>query len=317
MLQHVEISNFQSIREADLALGKFTVVVGASNSGKSAFLRAVRTAVVNAPGSTFVTRGRKAARVHLRFEDADVELERGASLATFTLNGQTYAKSGRSVPDDVRDAVRMSEVEGEILNFAFQFDRPFLLDETATKVAKVLGDLTNINLLYEAVREAARRSRADNQRLKVRREDLDRSLDTLQAYRDLPKRKEALASVREAFQRLEEETRVYEAMKDALVNLERNGRKLRELQAEHEESSIDLTGVESDAKALSELQGCIGRLQKNEMLLAQRKGELQTIETELVALDHTYHETLAEAGTCPVCGQEVKDVGQVRSLSHN
>ena len=47
-LETLEISNFQSVEKADIQLGGFTVIVGPSNSGKSALLRALR-AVVRPP----------------------------------------------------------------------------------------------------------------------------------------------------------------------------------------------------------------------------------------------------------------------------
>lgn len=57
MLTSVEIENFQSVRRARLELGRFTVVTGATGSGKSAVLRAIRLLAFNARGTSYIMRG--------------------------------------------------------------------------------------------------------------------------------------------------------------------------------------------------------------------------------------------------------------------
>ena len=54
MAVDVEIRNFQSIEKATIKIDGFTVVVGRSNIGKSALVRAVKAALTGAPVSSFV-----------------------------------------------------------------------------------------------------------------------------------------------------------------------------------------------------------------------------------------------------------------------
>ena len=44
-ISRLKISNFRSIKEADIQLGAINVVIGANNSGKSAILEAIRIAL--------------------------------------------------------------------------------------------------------------------------------------------------------------------------------------------------------------------------------------------------------------------------------
>ena len=63
MLTSVEIENFQSLRKMSLKLGRFTVVTGATGSGKSSVFRAMELLAFNARGTSYITRGEKTCKV--------------------------------------------------------------------------------------------------------------------------------------------------------------------------------------------------------------------------------------------------------------
>ena len=71
-------------------------------------------------------------------------------------------------------------------NFSDQFDRPFLLGETPSGVAKALGELTNITVLFDAQREASRQRTEHGRRATTLGEQLDRARTELATYDDLP-----------------------------------------------------------------------------------------------------------------------------------
>ena len=123
MITKISVSNFQSLVKADLTLGKLTVIVGPSSSGKSAFLRALRVLVRNTSGSAYVTHGSTASAVIAEFDGHKVALERGKGHSLYRTwkdgDEEIYPKSGTSVPDEVAALLRMPVVEGEDLCFAF------------------------------------------------------------------------------------------------------------------------------------------------------------------------------------------------------
>jgi len=69
MLRRVSVHGYQSLEDVDLELAPLTVIVGPSRSGKSALVRALRSAFFNATGAAFIRRGARAATVGLLFDD--------------------------------------------------------------------------------------------------------------------------------------------------------------------------------------------------------------------------------------------------------
>lgn len=205
MLTRLTIQNFQSLQDIRLELGRFTALVGRSSSGKSAVVRALQLLAHNARGTSYVTEGESHTLVAATFGTHAVAVRRGAKTSEYIVNSddapqETFTKCGTSVPAEVAALMRFAEVEGTDLNFAGQFDPPFLLDVPGSKVAKVLGDLTQVNLLYAASREANRRRREVGGKVKATEEEIDRLKAALQGYRDLPGQAATLEQVRRSRQ---------------------------------------------------------------------------------------------------------------------
>jgi exonuclease SbcC len=79
MWASLEVVNFQSLKDVRLQLGKLTVIVGPSSSGKSALVRALRVLVQNGRGSGYVRHGSSSAAVGVQREDGvAVSIQRGA-----------------------------------------------------------------------------------------------------------------------------------------------------------------------------------------------------------------------------------------------
>src|SRR6478752_168059 len=53
----IEVTDFQSIRHTSVAIDRFSAIVGRSNIGKSALVRAVQMALTGAVGTDFVRHG--------------------------------------------------------------------------------------------------------------------------------------------------------------------------------------------------------------------------------------------------------------------
>lgn len=316
MLDRAHIQHFQSLHDADIELGKFTVLVGPSNSGKSAFVRALRVFAYNAHNPSFVTHGAKASRIAVQMGDPEdggghIVLERGKLLSTYRIIGpgdteEVYAKCGRNVPDDIRNALGFVEIEGDTLNFAGQFDKPFLLDEPATKVAKVLGDLTNINVLYEAVREANRRRLDVSGRLKVRRGDLDTYVAQLQAYKTLPQRQKAMTAAREAYECSVNISGEIQQLSRVVTSVTTEQAALEHLAEQStKDVSVDVAGLEAQLERVVALRRLVEDVVHLAPQLKSALSDVESIAAEITSLDEDYHTTLKEAGKCPVCGQEV------------
>jgi DNA repair ATPase RecN len=200
IIERVEIRNWQALRRVDLDLGRFTVIVGPSSSGKSALMRAMRAVASNVRGTGSITRGQKSCAITVRTGDTVVALERGDGSGTYSIlsgDGQItrYTKLAGGVPAQVTETLRIAPVPtgGSSINFAGQFDKPYLLDESGANVARELGELTKVNIIFEAVRNANKKRTSLATVLKARHTDLAAHTARIAEFSDLPDKLAAIA----------------------------------------------------------------------------------------------------------------------------
>jgi energy-coupling factor transporter ATP-binding protein EcfA2 len=311
MIHEIEADNFQSLRELSMRLGRFTVITGPTGTGKSAFLRAVRLLAFNARGTGYVSRGQKTCRVSAAGDDGgpgdgrwQATVHRGGKdnyQLAVGVHQRTYTKLAGKVPEAVTAVMRLSDV-----NFAGQFDRPYLLDATGSEVARVLGRLTNVTLLYRAAQEANRRRLAAAGELRTRQADLASLQAQVAQYASLPAEKEA--------------TEAAEAALSSLRSLEQRKARLSGLLASLDQARTAYAAAASrplpeppSLARLEELAGLRSRL----MELAGRKDEADAVlRGKTLDLEHSSRAS-AQAqqeldryteqwGVCPACGQPVR-----------
>ena len=193
----VEIRNFQSIEKASFQIDGFTVVVGRSNIGKSALVRAIKAALTGASVSSFVRHGAGCLRrtkqaktckcfasVHLKTEGFDLLWEKGDSLNRYTFNGVIYDKAERGTPDFLQPVFAPVKVgdKQELLQVSDQFSPIFLLDQTGGAVADTLSDVARLDRINSAMRLAEKDRKEAVSTRKVREKDVVALRSKLTAY---------------------------------------------------------------------------------------------------------------------------------------
>jgi energy-coupling factor transporter ATP-binding protein EcfA2 len=196
MFRRLVVENFQSLTSVALDLQPFTVIVGASNSGKSATVRALHALVNNVNGPAAVTAGRKSFVIRATLDSGEnLLIERGSGKGEYRLQRPDQdqiilTKIGKTVPDEITELLAMGPI-----NFAGQFDRPFLLADSTTDVARALGAITSVDLIYAAQREASRVATVAGSELRTRERDLEQAQTELKKFTYL---KAQAAALREA-----------------------------------------------------------------------------------------------------------------------
>jgi len=202
-IHRLHVRNFQSLHDVNLELLPFTVIVGPSSSGKSALTRAIKTLTSNRRGTEWITHGERTASITAETEQGTVTLTRSRSSAssdnayTITPTGQPtlqriYAKLGGDTPEDVSRF--MGIPANSNLIFAGQFDKPFLLDDSTAEVARTLGALTNVNVIFEAARESNRRKLANSVTLRDRAASLAAIKERIPGFKALRAQDDALTA---------------------------------------------------------------------------------------------------------------------------
>jgi hypothetical protein len=184
----VEIWNFQSIEHDVVVIDGFTAIVGQSNIGKSAIVRAVKAALTGAPADTFVRHGKLclrlvrgtktckcACKVHIRTEGLDLLWEKGDAVNRYTFNGKEYTAVNRGMPDFLKDQfdyVKLGRDDSVLLQVSDQFRPLFLVDQPGSVVADVLSDVARLDHINVAIGMAEKDRRAASATRKVREKDV-------------------------------------------------------------------------------------------------------------------------------------------------
>jgi exonuclease SbcC len=149
LINSAHIINFQSHQDTHLDFHTgFNAIVGSTDSGKSAIYRSLRWTRFNKAANFISFWNRKkdgnpkeASSVTLESMGHSVSRVRSPTLNGYEVDGQTLAAIGRSeIPAKVLDTLNLSDI-----NFFSQHNPPFLLTETAGRVAEILNDLIHLN----------------------------------------------------------------------------------------------------------------------------------------------------------------------------
>jgi DNA repair protein SbcC/Rad50 len=146
-IKSIHLTGFQSHVSSSLDLHPgMNMIVGPSNSGKSAVQRGIRWATHNEPlGDGYINKTVGEADCSMLMSDGSKISRRRGKENTYQVNATIFQGFGTKVPDEVIAATGMPKaVFGEEpvwLNYASQLSPPFLLDSTSGQAARVLGKL--------------------------------------------------------------------------------------------------------------------------------------------------------------------------------
>lgn len=177
MIESVEMWGFQIHDRRKIIFGPgVTCLVGDTDSGKSAVLRALLWACMNQPaGDAMIRHGSTSCKVRVSVDGVKITRKRGKANAYY-LGTKKFVSFGASVPDDIAKQVNLASI-----NFQQQFDPPFWFMDSAGNVARELNsvvDLTIIDVALSNSQAMLKRARAEvevsQDRLKQHEEELNK-----------------------------------------------------------------------------------------------------------------------------------------------
>lgn len=173
MIEKLTICNFQShkLTEINFCDG-VNAIVGLSDSGKSAVLRALTWVLTNKPtGADFMSswateRGSKTEVVLEMSDGTIVTRGRTASDNYYFLNIKNqdvleFRAFGQDVPEEIKQALNVNDV-----NIQPQLEAPFLLSASPGDVAKTLNRIVNLDVIDTAVSSIRKKKLAADHELK-------------------------------------------------------------------------------------------------------------------------------------------------------
>lgn len=194
MPYRVKVSNYQSIRKAEITVSGLTAITGPNNSGKTALIRAITGVFTNTPGTAFVRHGAEFTEVEIEFLGEDggsIRWKKGPKVKPeYSINGGPGLNPGRGVPDEIAGfmVVPIQAGGSDIWpQLAQQFSgQLFLLDKSGAVVAEAVADVERVGRLTRALKLSESDKRSARSSLKVRRQDEISLEASLQVFDGLP-----------------------------------------------------------------------------------------------------------------------------------
>ena len=145
MLNKLQIKGFRKNKELDIEFDKITVIRGASGSGKTSLVGALKWICFNQPSSdSFINWEMDFAAVRLFFDDKHKLIRKRdtGQQNYYKLDKQTYKAFGTGVPDDISSLLEMNT-----LNYHRQHAGPFWFSQTAGEVSRQLNKIVNLDII--------------------------------------------------------------------------------------------------------------------------------------------------------------------------
>lgn len=193
-VKKVHIINFQSHKDSVIDFGEgLNVILGRSDSGKTAIIRAIKWALYNEPrGDYFVRNGEKETSVEITFSDNTViKRSRNGTRNIYEYkdllgNINRFEGFGSEVPQEIIDESSIYKTtvgqNKEILYVQDQLEGPFLLSLSPGQKAQEIGRLIGVDILDDAISGIRKDTLKINAVLKEKDDERRRLLDELKNY---------------------------------------------------------------------------------------------------------------------------------------
>lgn len=176
MIKKIKIENIQSHKETELELSSgINAIVGSSNNGKSAILRAFYWLVYNRPLGVdnllshwaFDKKGNQILpmKVSIENEKGTITRFRTKDLNQYIINGEELNVVKTDVPEQVEKTLCLTDT-----NIQRQQDAPFLLSLTSGQVAQYFNKTVRLDIIDRVLSNAESRRRKLNQDIKTNSE---------------------------------------------------------------------------------------------------------------------------------------------------
>lgn len=162
-IEYIEILNFQSHDNTKLHFDEgVNVIIGPSDSGKTAVIRALKWIFFNEPsGTDIIKKGEDSAKVTLKL-NTGFKIIRGRSksknyyeIISPENETQRFEGFGVNVPQEIINLTGINKIDlgnmKKSLNIAEQLESPFLITDSPSIKANALGKLAGVDIIDKAL----------------------------------------------------------------------------------------------------------------------------------------------------------------------
>lgn len=263
MFTKVELRNFQSHEKTVFEFDKgVNAIIGPSDSGKTAILRAVRWVIWNRPlGDAFRSDWGGDTSVTVQVPDNTIVRWKHDKEHGYTVNGTKLTAIKTDVPEEVTKILNI-----DTINLQQQFDRPFLLDDSAGEVASHFNRIAHLDVIGTTMKTLASWQRQLNLRGLVHLDKIKECTSEISKFDFLP-------DMEEQIKKAEQFQIKMETLDSDVVALSKLVSELEDIALQIEELNPVLELEKDVAKYMA--------LRDNKIATLTRKGLLDSLVNEL------------------------------------
>lgn len=258
-IKKIILENFQSHKYSVIELDeRMNVIVGPSDSGKSAIIRGLKWVLFNEPSGTyFIREGEKECSVTIEFNDrTSLKRIRSKTKNSYILinnSGEeiTFEGFGSTIPTEIIEAIGIKKIyldssASSYINLGEQLEGPFLLSEKTSTRASAIGRLVGVNIVDEALREVLKDIRALNISRKSLEDNNTALKNEIEAYAYLNDIRESYDKAREIESNIKKKSDLLNKLKTHKVNI-----------VKVKEENLNLTKILQDLNSINNLEQAI------------------------------------------------------------
>ena len=188
----IRVKNYQSVKDISMEIDGFTVLVGRSNSGKTALLRAISGSIYNDSVIGKVRTGEDYTTVSVETDNVSWVWEKGKGKNDYEVTtpegSETHSRVGFNVPQSIVDAgFKEVKVDGVKIRpqTSFWHDPIFLLNEKGKVITELISSATRLDVINLAQRKCSKELRKIQSVRSVRADDLVTAKQSLATYEEL------------------------------------------------------------------------------------------------------------------------------------
>ncbi len=184
MINSIYIQNFQSHKDTKLEFSDgVNIIVGGSDSGKTAVLRALRWLVWNRPsGEAFRSDWGGDTGVVVDTDGHTITRSKTDKTNGYALDDTLFTAFGTEVPEDIQKLLRLNDI-----NLQSQLDSPFLLSKSAGEVAAHFNKVAHLEKIDTSLQSISSWLRRLERDVDAQEAALTDNQERLQEYADIDK----------------------------------------------------------------------------------------------------------------------------------
>lgn len=296
MLEKLLVEDFQNhVRTLVEFDPHLTTLVGRSDSGKSAIVRALIWLMTNQPrGDYFIRHGEDKTTVSLWLDGHIIHREKGKGRNIYQLdNGTFYEAFGTGVPDEIANLINIGPS-----NLQRQLDSPFLLSLSPGEASRELNAVVNLDLIDSVLSTLANEHKkaktlfqdAEDRLAQARhkKKDLEWVKQADKDYQDIEKLEGEITTERDDINDL---TSLVSSLEDIDLRLNSSSHNLKEME-DLVKMGEEICTAREDVDDLRALLNQINKINE----------QTEEVQEEIVSIEKDIREQLD--GKCPICGAD-------------